>query len=237
METMKDFEKELEESYKQLEQDDLESADTADGEIWMGLKEKMNNKEEFSVKIKEAVKGGVIAFVDEQRAFIPASQIGDTYIEKLEEMVGKHINVRITEVDPEKKRLILSGRVILQEQKEAKKKEAFAAIKVGAVYEGTVETLQPYGVFVSLSNGISGLVHISQICERRIGSPKEVVREGQKVMVKVLKIEDGKISLSMKGLNGEEASAEPEEPIENYVQAEEVTTSLGSLLAGIKLDN
>lgn len=237
MESMKDFEKELEESYKQFDENRFEEVDDADSEIWIGLKEKMENKEEFSVKVKEAVKGGVVAYVDEQRAFIPASQISDTYIEKLDDMVGKHLTVRVMEVDAEAKKIILSARVILQEQKEAKKKEAFSAIKVGAVYDGTIETLQPYGVFVSLGNGISGLVHISQICDRRIGSPKEVVKEGQKVRVKVLKIEDGKISLSMKGLNGEEASAEPEEDLSAYVQSEEVSTSLGSLLAGIHLDS
>ena len=237
MESMKDFEKELEESYKLFDENRFEEVDDDDSEIWAGLREKMENKEEFSVKVKEAVKGGVVAYVDEQRAFIPASQISDTYIEKLDDMVGKHLTVRVTEVDPEAKKIILSARVILQEQKEAKKKEAFSAIKVGAVYDGTVETLQPYGVFVSLGDGISGLVHISQICDRRIGSPKEVVKEGQSVRVKVLKMEDGKISLSMRGLNGEEASAEPEEDLSAYVQSEEVSTSLGSLLAGIHLDS
>lgn len=60
----------------------------------------------------------------------------------------------------------------------------------GTVLEGTVETLMPYGAFINLGNGLSGLVHISQICERRIKKPSEVLKEGQKVKAKVLNTND-----------------------------------------------
>ncbi|MCR4999424.1 MAG: S1 RNA-binding domain-containing protein, partial [Lachnospiraceae bacterium] len=143
MESMKDFEKELEESYKQFDENAFEEAETEDDEIWVGLMEKMQSKEAFSVKVKEAVKGGVVAYVDEKRAFIPASQLSDTYVEKLEDFVGQHVTVIITEVDKEKERIILSAKALLKEKKEDQKRQAQSKLKVGELYTGKVESLQP----------------------------------------------------------------------------------------------
>ncbi len=235
MESMKDFEKELEESYKLLDQDYIEASDNEADEVWISLKEKMQNKESFDVKIKEAVKGGVVCFVEEQRAFLPASQLSEEYVEKLEDWVGKHVQVRITELNQEEKKIILSARVLLKEKKEAEKQDAMAKLHPGQICEGTVDSIQSYGAFVELENGLSALIHISQMAERRIASPREVVKEGQKVTVKILKIQDGKISLTLKGLDKEDEE-EIEEEIEKYVEKEEATTSLGSLFAGIHLD-
>lgn len=107
-------------------------------------------------------------------------------------------------------------------------------IEVGLVTEGVVESLQPYGAFVQLSNGLTGLVHISQICNKRIKHPSVVLKEGQHVTVKVIAIKEGKLSLSMKAL--EEVAAEEihEEEIE-LPESEEIATNLGALLKGIKL--
>ena len=94
----------------------------------------------------------------------------------------------------------------------------------------------PYGAFINLGDGLSGLVHISQICEKRIKHPGEVLKEGEKVQAKILNTNDNKISLSMKALQEEMVDTEPEnaEAIE-YTSDEQATTSLGSLLAGLKL--
>ena len=94
----------------------------------------------------------------------------------------------------------------------------------------------PYGAFINLGDGLSGLVHISQICEKRIKHPGEVLKEGQKVHAKLLNTNDGKISLSIKALQEEmtDTEAENAEAIE-YSTDEQATTSLGSLLAGLKL--
>ena len=94
----------------------------------------------------------------------------------------------------------------------------------------------PYGAFINLGNGLSGLVHISQICEKRIKKPLEVLKEGQKVKAKVLNTNDNKISLSMKALEEEMVDTEPAEDLEQYTSKENFGSSLGSLLAGIKLD-
>ena len=108
-------------------------------------------------------------------------------------------------------------------------------IQVGFVTEGTVESLQPYGAFVELGNGVSGLVHISQICEKRIRKPSEVLSVGDKVKVKVIAIKDGKLSLSIKEASDLMAKEVEEESFELPESGEEATTSLGALFANIKL--
>lgn len=115
-----------------------------------------------------------------------------------------------------------------------KKKAAFEQVHVGDVMDGTVETLKDYGAFVRLSNGLSGLVHVSQISDKRVVSPDKVLKEGQEVKVKVTAIKDGKLSLSMKALL---ESAQEEEANEHYEipKSENIATSLGSLLKNIKL--
>lgn len=132
------------------------------------------------------------------RAFIPVSRLALNYVENPEDYLKKTLMVRVMEVDEQENRQLLSAKEILQEQAAAKKRELVDQIKVGSIVEGTVESLQTYGAFVSLGNGISGLVHISQISEKRIKHPKAVLSVGDTVTAKVIKNEDGKISLSMK---------------------------------------
>ena len=108
----------------------------------------------------------------------------------------------------------------------------------GTVVEGTVESLKPYGAFINLGDGLSGLVHISQICTKRIKTPKEVLEVGQSVKAKILNTNDNKISLSMRVLEEEmtDTKAKEIEEMTEYVQTESISTNLGSLLANIKLN-
>ena len=106
----------------------------------------------------------------------------------------------------------------------------------GTVAEGTVESLMPYGAFVDLGDGISGLVHISQISQKRIAKPSEVLTVGQKVKVKILNTNDQKVSLSMKALQEEMVDVERPKEVREYVSGERASTSLGDLLKGIKLN-
>lgn len=96
--------------------------------------------------------------------------------------------------------------------------------------EGTVDTLKDYGAFVTLENGLSGLVHISRISSQRIKHPGVVLKEGQTVKVKIIGIKDGKISLSMKDAEPEET----EEEVFDYHENGQATTGLGALLKGLK---
>lgn len=94
----------------------------------------------------------------------------------------------------------------------------------------------PYGAFVNIGEGLSGLLHISQISEKRIKSPNEIIKEGETVTVKILDIKDGKISLSMKAVEDkDDMVVDVEDTPSSYQSGEEVTTSLASLLKNIKL--
>lgn len=99
---------------------------------------------------------------------------------------------------------------------------------------GTVETIKPYGAFVALENGLTGLVHISQISTQRIKHPGVVLKEGQEVNVKILSVADNKISLSMKVLAEEQAEAEAQDTFD-YKEEGQASTGLGALLKNIKL--
>lgn len=155
--------------------------DSAEGQKWAEFAQMMEDKTVLKVKISEAVKGGVVAFVDEVRAFIPASQLSADYVEKLEDWQGKHVEAVIITVDPEKKRLVLSGRQVERQKREEARKERLAQFKPGDVVEGTVDSLKDYGAFVKLAEGVDGLVHISQISTQRIKHPGAVLKEGQTV--------------------------------------------------------
>lgn len=207
----------------------------ADVLAWDRLKELQDSGEVLDVVVKGIVNGGAIAYVEGVRGFIPASRLALEFVEDTEVFLNKPIQVRVIEVDKAKKRLVLSAREILRERAEVEKQNKISNIQVGFVTEGTVESLQPYGAFVDLGNGVSGLVHISQICEKRIRKPSEVLNVGDKVKVKVIAIKDGKLSLSIKEASDLMAKEVEEESFELPESGEEATTSLGALFANIKL--
>lgn len=202
---------------------------------WDKLKELMAQEAVVKVRIKESVKGGVVTYLEGIRAFIPASQIASDYVEDTSAWIGREIEAKITTVDKEKDKLVLSGKAVAREKETEARNHKISMMVPGSVLEGTVESIMPYGAFISLGNGISGLVHISQICQKRIASPHEVLKEGQKVKVKVLNTNDNKVSLSMKALEEEIVDTEDAGEVEEYISNETAGTSLGSLLAGLKL--
>ena len=203
---------------------------------WDKLKEMMDAEQVIKVRIKEAVNAGVVSYVEGIRAFIPASQISTDYVEDTSSWVGKELEVKIITVDKANDKLVLSGKTVAKDKEAEERNHRISMLVLGSVVEGTVESIMQYGAFINLGNGLSGLVHISQICQKRISSPREVLKEGQKVKVKILNTNDNKISLSMKAL--EEIAVDTTEDageIEEYVSNESVGTSLGSIFAGLKL--
>lgn len=215
----------------------LSRTEAADVLAWDKLKELKDSKEVIDVVVKGIVNGGVIAYVEGVRGFIPASKLALNYVEDTNEYLNKPIQVQVFDIDKEKGRLILSAKEILREKAEEERKTKISNVQVGLVTEGVVESLQPYGAFVDLGNGLSGLVHISQICEKRIKKPSEVLTVGDKVKVKVTAVKDGKLSLSIKEATDMMAKEIEEEVIELPDSKEEASTSLGALFANIKLDN
>lgn len=177
--------------------------------------------------------GGAIAMVEGLRGFIPASRLSLSYIEDLETYLLKDIEVKVIEVDQASERLVLSAREILKEKEKKAMEERIANVKIGSVVSGTVESIQNYGAFIRLEDGLSGLVHVSQISQKRVKSPKDVLNTGDEVKVKIIGLKDGKISLSMKAL--EEVKEEPVEKV-NIPKSESIGTSLGDLFKGIKLN-
>ena len=201
---------------------------------WDKLKELKENGTNIKVKVAGAVNAGVVAYVEGIRGFIPASKLSLQYVEDTNEWLGREIEVRVIDVNEEDKKLVLSAKEILREQEAQEKKTRISNVQVGLVTEGKVESIQPYGAFVDLGNGLSGLVHISQICEKRIKTPAAVLHVGDHVKVKVIGVKDGKLSLSMKALQDVTAEEIQEETVE-LPQSEGLSTGLGALLANLKL--
>lgn len=202
---------------------------------WDILAGYMEEKKDVNVKVSEVVNAGVVAYLEGIRGFIPASQLDISYVENLEDYKGKTLEVRVITVDQEKEKLVLSAKEILKERAKDEHDHKVAMIVPGTVLEGTVESLQPYGAFVDLKDGLSGLVHISQICQRRIKKPSEVLKVGDKVKVKVLNTNDGKISLSMKELEEQLAEEVENIDVKQYGSSESVGTSLGDLFAKLNI--
>ncbi len=203
---------------------------------WDVLEQMKEEKTDVTVKVSEAVNGGAAAYVEGIRGFIPASQLDLNYVEDPSAYVGKTLKVRVITVDQGKEKLVLSAKEILKEQQKEEHDHKVAMIVPGTILEGTVESLQTYGAFVDLKDGLSGLVHISQICQKRIKKPSEVLKVGDKVKVKVLNTNDGKISLSIKAVAEEQEASEVEDfDTASFSSNESVGTSLGDLFAKLKL--
>lgn len=204
---------------------------------WEGLEQLMDEDTILSVQIKGVVNAGVIAYVQGVRGFIPASHLSTSYVEDLEEWLNKTVDVKIITVDPEQNRLVLSARVVEQEKAAEEKAAQTEAIAVGEIFEGTVEKITNYGAFIRLENGLSGLVHISQMSTKRIKTPDEAVKIGDVVKVKVIQKKEGKLSLSMKALMAEEAPIEThDKEFANFKSEGDAATNLGALLKGFKFE-
>ena len=214
----------------------LSKKEAANLVAWDRLRSLKDSQTDISVKVAGIVKSGVIAYVEDIRGFIPASKLALDYVDEddLNDWLGKELKVRVITVDEEDGKLVLSAKEILREEEAEEKKARISNVQVGLVTEGKVESIQPYGAFIDLGNGLTGLVHISQICEKRIKTPAAVLHVGDEVKVKVIAVKDGKLSLSMKALQDVAAEEIQEETVE-LPESEELTTNLGALFANIKL--
>lgn len=201
---------------------------------WDKLEQYQKDKNILTVKIQEVVNAGVITYVEGIRGFIPASKLSLEYVEDLDTYLGQKIQVQVLTADKINQKLILSAKELLKEKQDEIHRQSISNLEVGLVTEGTVESLQPYGAFINIGHGLTGLLHISQIGESRIKHPSVVLKEGQKVKVKIIQLKDDKISLSMKALQDVAAKEIEEETIE-LPEAENAYTSLGSLFKNLKL--
>ncbi len=205
---------------------------------WDKLEEARVTEKVETVKVAEAVKAGVTTFLYGVRAFIPASQLALTYVEDLDSFVGKTLEVTVIDVDRENKKLVLSAKELLRKKAAEDKAGRIGRLQTGIVTTGIVEKLMPFGAFVNIGEDLTGLVHISQICGKRIKHPGEVLKEGQEVTVKVKDVKDGKISLSMTAVDEKDEDEiiddAVEDAAESYKDEGSVATGLGDLLSKFK---
>lgn len=169
-----------------------------------GAKERLEkiaeSKEEIQAEVVEVVKGGLVVDVG-LRGFVPASQIQLGYVEDLNQFLGQTLRLRMLDYDPGKRKVVLSQKVILEEERNLKRTQLLESLKEGDVVNGTVRRLADFGAFIDIG-GIDGLLHISDMAYTRIKHPSDVLSVGDEVEVQVLKIEaqTGKVSLGLKQL-------------------------------------
>ncbi len=203
---------------------------------WEHLDEMKNSRTIVRVKVSQAVNGGVVTYLQGIRAFLPASQLSLSYVENLEAWVGKEVDAIVITSSEADKKLVLSAKEVERDLAQKDKKSKIGKLQLGIVTTGTVEKIAPYGAFVNIGEGLSGLVHISQMSDKRLKSPNEIMKEGDTVTVKVTDIKDGKISLSMKAVEEKEEVVEDiEDAPAAYSSGEEATTGLAALLKNLKL--
>lgn len=204
---------------------------------WDVLREIKDLGKVCEVKVAQTVNGGAVAFLEGIRCFIPASQLDFSYVEDTSEYLGKKLKVKVTEVRQDTEKVILSAKEVLKDAKAEEQAHKVAMIVPGTIVEGVVESLQNYGAFIDIGNGLSGLCHISQISEFRIRKPGEVLKIGDKVKAKILNTNDGKISLSIKEAQetSEDENAAIVEDAAEFLDSSSVGTSLADLLKGFKL--
>ena len=165
---------------------------------WVDLQKAYESKEPVEGEVLQVVKGGLIIFVG-LRAFLPASQVGLRYEPNLEKYVGQTLRVRVIELERTRNKVIVSQKVVLEEELAEKRAALWEDLTENQVRQGTVTKLTDFGAFVDLG-GIEGLVHISELSWARVKHPSEVVREGEDIEVMVLGIdrERERISLGLK---------------------------------------
>ncbi len=155
---------------------------------WEALLAKHENGEYVVGTGKEAVKGGLICDVEGVRAFVPASQLAQHYVEKIGDFVGKEMKLKIIEVDKQKKRIVASRKQVIAEETAAREEEAWGRLEEGIIIHGIVRRLSAFGAFVDVG-GVDGLIHITDLSWGRISHPNEVVKPNQEVDVKILSLD------------------------------------------------
>jgi len=177
---------------------------------WQYVTDLLASGEVIESKVDGYNKGGLLVPIGRLRGFVPASQIGlarraalsgDTPDQRWSKMVGDKIMVRVIEVDQERRRLILSERLALQESRDSLKDRLLEGIQEGDIRTGRVTSVAEFGAFVNI-DGADGLVHLSEVSWDRITHPKDVLKVGQEVKVKVISIdrERKRIGLSIRQL-------------------------------------
>ena len=186
-------------------------------DVWKNIAAKSKEDDIITVVPTEANLGWLLVDMHGIKGFIPLSQLAPVHyprvedgdqekiFEKLLNLVGKEFRVRIINLDEENKRIVLSEREALKEERE----KILGTMKVGNEYEGTVSGISSYWVFVTIGGGIEGLVHISELTYGHVANVDRLAKVGNNMIVRIIGFEDGKISLSAKQLKDDPWSIIP----------------------------
>ncbi len=178
--------------------------------VWQKLREQMESKEIVSTKILAANKGGLMVELNNVVGFLPVSQLSLEHYPRVEEgdksrilsvlntYVGTYFNVQVITADPNEEKLIVSEKAVFEKETESK----LSQLKMGDVVTGTITGVVDFGVFVKFGD-LEGLVHISELAWQRIDNPKDLFRVGDSVKAKIIAIEKGRVSLSIKQLQSD----------------------------------
>lgn len=165
------------------------------------LEENYKALQTIDVTVKEKIKGGLSVEIDDGvRAFLPATLVSAKRESNLDKFVGQTLPVKIIEFDRRGKRIVVSRRIIEEEEILEKREDLISTIQIGSVLEGTVTRIVDYGAFADIGYGVEGLIHVSELSWREGINPSEIVKVGQKINVRVIGMSDEKdrISLSYK---------------------------------------
>ena len=177
---------------------------------WIQVEEKFKAGEVVTGEVIEVVKGGLILDIG-LRGFLPASLVDLRRVKDLTAYLGTEIEARVIEMDRNRNNVVLSRRVLLEEGRKNERAEILEKLSKGMRLKGTVSSIVDFGAFVDLG-GIDGLIHISQIADRRIEKPGDVLSEGQMVDAKITAVDEEKqkISLSIRALLADEPAEDEE---------------------------
>ena len=166
------------------------------GKAWEEIEAAAENKDIVEGVVTEENKGGFVVNVKGIRVFVPASQSGVAKGGDLGELLKKNVQLRITEVNRARRRVVGSIRSVASEQRKAAQEKIWSEIEVGKQYHGTVKSLTSYGAFVDIG-GVDGMVHVSELSWNRIKNPAEVVKVGDEIDVYVIALDPEKKKISL----------------------------------------
>ncbi len=169
--------------------------------VSVGNWDEVQDGQVVEVTITGSNKGGLECQVSGLRGFMPMGQISIYRVENAEQYVGQRMTCVVTEANRDRRNLVVSRRAIMERERREQRDKLLAELAPGQIRDGTVRSLQDFGAFIDLG-GIDGLIHISQLSWDHIGHPREVLEVGQKVKVRVDKVnqEKGKIGLAYRDL-------------------------------------
>jgi predicted RNA-binding protein with RPS1 domain len=195
-------------------------------EIWDRVEEALKTGESITAQVVDRVKGGLVVDIG-VRGFVPATHVGSGKLRNIEKYVGQPLQLKVIEIDRERKKVVLSNRQAEEERRAEAKESIFRDVKPSDILEGTVRRLTDYGAFVDLG-GVDGLLHISEMSWARINHPKEMFKEGQNIKVMVLRLDQGAGKIS---LGHRQVLPDPWNLIkQNYTVGQKLTVTIGRIV-------